>query len=101
MEFVLNGGVGPLLETLKEYALDEEICLSICASISFLGLSELCVNKVVEKQGILLVLGALQNHISSEEVCFSGCSALMILTSNSTSNDILKYTYRSSIPTYF
>ena len=83
MGFVLNGGITPLLETLKAHALDEDICISICASIELLGLSEICVNKIIEKNGIVLVIGAIQNHIASENVCYSGCSALMTITNNS------------------
>ena len=84
MGFVLNGGITPLLEALKTHALNEDVCFSVCASIELLGLSEICVNKVIEKNGIILVIGAIQNHIASENVCYSGCSAIMALTNNST-----------------
>ncbi|XP_060069798.1 serine/threonine kinase-like domain-containing protein STKLD1 [Ylistrum balloti] len=76
------GGVNHILEALKKFPNNPELCATCCHALWSLSVNENNVKIVTAEKGLGLVCDALKTHMNSPDVAEAACAALMSTTLN-------------------
>lgn len=76
------GGVNHILEALRKFPNNPELCATCCHALWSLSVIEKNVRIVTSEKGLQLVCNALKTHMNSPDVAEAACAALLSTTLN-------------------